>query len=293
MRGFADDHLITIPTSLEHALELLSSPSQKWIPLSGGTDLMVLHESGILKPSSFLALWGLSEIKKIEISANEVAIGSGVSYSELRENLQIQSMFPMITSAAAVTGAIAIQNRGTLGGNIANASPAADTPPALIAYDAKIELVSSSGVRRIDYDRFHTGYKKTAMKPDELISKIILPVRKELWHSEYRKVGTRSAQAISKTIFAGSLNFAPTGKVAQIRLAFGSVGPTVIRARTAEAALSGKDINHNSIELALKGLNIDIAPIDDIRSTKEYRLKVSKNILEAFLTEIAKKIVKI
>jgi CO/xanthine dehydrogenase FAD-binding subunit len=178
---------------------------------------------------------------------------------------------------------VANQNRGTIAGNIANGSPAADTPPPLLAYDAELELVSRRGSRRVAYEHFHTGYKQMDLAPDELIRSIRLPRSRQRRHQFYRKVGTRRAQAISKVCFAGVLTLAD-GTVEEVRIALGSVAPTVVRARKAEAALRGRRLEAGTSASAREALVREIAPIDDLRSTARYRLQVAGNLLEEFLS---------
>jgi CO/xanthine dehydrogenase FAD-binding subunit len=194
--------------------------------------------------------------------------------------------FPMLCQAASETGGLAIQNRGTIGGNIANASPAADSPPALLAYNAELELLSVHGSRWVPYQSFHTGYKKMIMQPDELLARVRLP---RLWpdvQHYYRKVGTRKAQAISKVCMAATARVSE-GTVDNIRIAFGSIAPIPLRCLKTEGALRGAKLEPGIIEAAKGVLATEIVPIDDIRSTKSYRLRVSLNLLEDFLRQLA------
>jgi CO/xanthine dehydrogenase FAD-binding subunit len=194
----------------------------------------------------------------------------------------------MLCQAASETGGLAIQNRGTLGGNIANASPAADSPPALLAYNAELELLSVRGSRWVPYQSFHTGYKQTIMQPDELLARIRLPrVWPDLIHY-YRKVGTRKAQAISKVCVAATARM-NEGTIDAIRIALGSVAPVPLRCLKTEDVLLGELLNENIIEKAKAELAREIVPISDIRSTKDYRLKVSVNVLEDFLRQLPNK----
>ena len=188
----------------------------------------------------------------------------------------------MLCQAASETGGLAIQNRGTLGGNIVNASPAADSPPALLAYDAEVELVSINGVRRLPYQDFHTGYKKTVIRPDELLSRVYLPRTTANITHYYRKVGTRKAQAISKVCLAATARTKDRG-VEDIRIAFGSIAPVPFRCLRTENVVRQSKLDQSTIEKAKTELAREIAPIDDIRSTKNYRLQVSVNLLEDFL----------
>ena len=164
---------------------------------------------------------------------------------------------------------------------IANASPAADSPPALLIYDAELELVSTRGARWIPYLGFHTGYKKMNMAGDEIIQRIRLPRTKGNWTQFYRKVGTRKAQAISKVCFAGAIQM-QGGTVHDARIALGSVAPTVLRCQKTEALLRGRTIQE-ALGEARKQLRAEISPLDDFRSTAHYRTRVAQNILEEFL----------
>ena len=191
----------------------------------------------------------------------------------------------MLCQAAKETGGIAIQNRGTLGGNIVNASPAADSPPALLAYDAELELVSKAGARRIPYSGFHSGYKQMDIRPDELLRAIHLPRQTKGLTHYYRKVGTRKAQAISKVCFAAVAGV-KDGNIDHVRIALGSVAPIPLRCFKTENAVNGQPLNDQTIAAAKQSLVDEISPIDDIRSTKDYRLQVSLNLLEDFLARL-------
>lgn len=284
MRAYLPAYRMLTPRSLAEAVALLSREPGAWQPFAGGTDLMVLLEAGKLAHRQFLNLWPLQELRAIEETPEWISLGALTTYTQVRGHAVLQSEFPMVCRAAAETGGIAIQNRGTVAGNIANASPAADTPPALIAYDAEIELVSADGARRVPYYEFHTGYKKTVMQPNELIRRVWLPRLRPGAHF-YRKVGTRRAQAISKVCFAGRA-WMEAGVVTDIRLALGSVAPTVLRCTHAEAALKGRAPDAAAMEAACAELEREISPIDDFRSTAAYRRRVAANLLEQFLLSL-------
>lgn len=286
MRSWLAQYEMRTAASLEEALGLLASEPGAWTPFAGGTDLMVLLEAGRLPQRRFLDLWRLDELRGITSTGDEVAIGSLCTYTDLLAAPAVTSEFPLVADAARTTGAAAIQNRGTVGGNIANGSPAADLPPALLVYDASLELISTGGRRRVPYHAFHTGYKKMDLAPDELIGRVVLPrpgVHIRFSKQAYRKVGTRRAQAISKLCFAAGARL-DDGRVREIRIAFGSVAPTVVRARHAEEALRGRPLDAAAIAGARAALGRDIAPIDDLRSTADYRLRVAGNLLEEFLS---------
>lgn len=270
------------PRDLGETLAMLAREPREWQPFAGGTDLMVLLEAGKLTHRKFLSIWKLGELRGIEVAPEHVTLGALTTYSQIREHSFLAEEFPLLVRAAAETGGIATQNRGTLGGNIANASPAADSPPALLVYDAQLELVSSGGSRRVPYRDFHTGYKKMDLRPDELIRSVRLPRTWAGWKHYYRKVGTRRAQAISKVCFAGAAKM-EGGRIHDVRIALGSVAPTVVRAREAERLLQGELLNIATCGAAREALSRDIAPIDDIRSTSKYRLRVAQNLLTEFL----------
>ena len=282
MRSYVPGYDLRVPGTLGEALELLSEEPGRWRPLAGGTDVMVLLEAGRLEHREFVSLWHLQELRFIDVGEHEVTLGALTTYTEVLEHQLLAREFPLLGRAAAETGGVANQNRGTIAGNIANASPAADTPPALLVYDAELELVSTRGARRVPYETFHTAYKQMNIAADELIRAIHLPRRLQPTRAFYRKVGTRRAQAISKVCFAGVLML--EGDIVEdVRIAVGSVAPTVVRARAAEAELRGRRLEPPVIASARRALSRDIAPIDDIRSTARYRASVAGSLLEEFL----------
>ncbi len=283
MRAYLPNYDVRVPKTLEEALALIHAEPGKWKPLAGGTDLMVLFEAGRLPAGSYLSLWGMKELKSFEKTPASVTLGALTTFSEIRENTDLQADFPLLCRAASETGAIAIQNRGTLGGNIANASPAADSPPALLVYDAEVELVSKTGARWIPYASFHTGYKTMALAPNELLRRIRIKRPAAGTSQWYRKVGTRKAQAISKVCLAAGAKLEEDGTVAHIRLAYGSVAPVPYRCQSTEATLFGKKLGSAEIEAAVQALGKELTPIDDIRSTAVYRKQVAQNLLRQFL----------
>lgn len=282
MRGHVPSYQLVSPASLPDALAALAREPGVWQPFAGGTDLMVLLEAGKLPHKNYLNIWNLAALRGIEVSPEHITLGALTTYTDVQSHPILRDEFPMLCQAASETGGLAIQNRGTLGGNIVNASPAADSPPALLAYNAELELLSVRGARWVPYQNFHTAYKQTIMQPDELLARIRLP---RLWPDliqYYRKVGTRKAQAISKICFAATARM-NDGVVDLVRIALGSVAPIPLRCRKTEAVLQGAVLDENAVAKARAELSREIAPIDDIRSTKDYRLKVSLNVLEDFL----------
>lgn len=282
MRTWLAGYEMRSAASLEDALGTIAAEPGAWMPFAGGTDLMVLMEAGKLPTKRFLSLWNVEELRGVQVSDSLVTIGALATYSDLLADATLQREFPLVCTAARETGAIAIQNRGTVGGNIANASPAADLPPALLVYDAALHVASLRGRRVVSYNEFHKGYKVMDLAPDELITAVTLPRGRSGWAQAYRKVGTRRAQAISKVCFAAAADVA-AGQVKDARVALGSVAPTVIRCTKTEDALRGRTLDADAIRDAREQLDREVKPIDDIRSNARYRRMVSCNLLEQFL----------
>ncbi|MGD0425452.1 MAG: xanthine dehydrogenase family protein subunit M [Candidatus Acidiferrales bacterium] len=286
MRAFLPAYEMETPRDLAAALERLASEPGAWKPFAGGTDLMVLLEAGKLPHKKFLNIWNLAELRGIHVAVEHVTLGALTTYAEVQRHEILAREFPLLCRAAAETGSVATQNRGTLGGNIANASPAADSPPALVVYGAEIEIVSAGGTRWAPYASFHTEYKKMNLRPGELIRAIRLPRSHAGWKQYFRKVGTRRAQAISKICFAG-VGRVEAGRIADVRVALGSVGPTVLHAVRAEELLRGQRLGSVDLPAAQDALSAEIVPIDDMRSTARYRRNVARNLLAEFLEVLA------
>lgn len=286
MRAYLPAYHLETVRDLNEVLERLSREPGRWKLFAGGTDLMVLLEAGKLPHRNFLNVWKLPELKGIEAAPDFVTIGAATTYTELRYNHTLAREFPLLCQAASETGAVATQNRGTIGGNIANASPAADSPPALLVHDAEIELVSAHGARWRPLHGFYSGYKQMDLRNGELIRRIRLPRGDKGWRQHYRKVGTRRTQAISKVSFAGRARL-EDGRIADIRLAFGSVAPIVLRATQTEQLLRGEKISAAVGRAASEKLAREIAPIDDMRSTANYRRRVAQNLLTEFMEALS------
>ena len=285
VRAFIPNYQLTTPASLAEALALLKNEPGVWKPLAGGTDLMVLLEAGKLAHRNYINIWDLHELRGIEVTDTHITLGALTTYTEVQTNPVLQREFPMLCQAASETGGLAIQNRGTLGGNIVNASPAADSPPALLAYDAEIELVQSGGSRWLAYRGFHTGYKQMNIERDELLTRIRMPRNTANMKHYYRKVGTRKAQAISKVCFA-AVGRTENGQIPDTRIVVGSVAPIIVRCVQTENSLRGRKLDDEAIKTACDTMAREISPIDDIRSTAKYRLQVAQNLLVDFLTRL-------
>jgi CO/xanthine dehydrogenase FAD-binding subunit len=285
MRGNAEAHQLVAPGNLRAVLELMASEPGRWTPIAGGTELMVAHAAGHLGAGHLVSLWGIPELRFVQTHAHSVAIGAGSTFRDLRAHATIAAEFPLLAKAASWIGAIANQARATLGGNLVNGSPAADSSPALLVYDAQVELVSVRGSRMVPYGEFHTGYKVNVLAPDELLRAIHLPRRFSRHRQYLRKVGTRRAMAIAKVALAGTA-LLDGAVVKEILLAAASLAPFPSRLCGAEDVLRGSAVSSERIRAARAALLNEIAPIDDIRSTAEYRGRVAANLLEEFLTSL-------
>jgi CO/xanthine dehydrogenase FAD-binding subunit len=261
------------PGSVRDALRMLRNDGPL-TPLAGATDLYVALNFGTLDSTRFLNLWGLDPLRRITLRNGTLRIGALATYTTLLRSRLVRQRLPILASAAREVGGMQIQNRGTLGGNVANGSPAGDTLPVLAVAEAVVVLRSMDAERRVPFGDFYTGYRATVRRSDELIVAFeIPPIEGRQW---FRKVGTRAAQAISKVVMAAVRGPRP-------RIALGSVAPTVIRLSGVERALA----DGATMEEALRRLDHDIHPIDDLRSTADYRRDVAANLLRRFWTETA------
>jgi len=286
MRADPAEYRLVSPGNLQAVLSLLAGEPAQWLPIAGGTDVMVLYSAGKLANRNLVNIWNIPELQQIELFPDRICIGAACTYTALRRHDIVSREFPLLATAASWTGGIANQNRGTLGGNIANASPAADSLPALLVYDAELTLISVRGERRVAYRNFHVGYKQTALAADELIREISVLRRFSGYVSHARKVGTRNAQAISKVCLA-ALGQIANGTIRDVRLALGSVAPVPLRLNETEHVLTGKKIGPSLIDTARKSVVKEIRPIDDIRSTARYRAAVAGNLVAEFLEKLS------
>jgi CO/xanthine dehydrogenase FAD-binding subunit len=267
----ADRLEVLRPRKLKEALSLLADAARAGdplVPLAGGTDLFVGLNAGALPRRRFLDLWALDELRGIERDRRRLSLGALTTYSECIESRAVQKLLPILVDAAREVGGAQVQNRGTLGGNLGNGSPAADAVPVLAAADATVVLVSSEGEREVSLAAYFTGYRQSVRRPDELIARLELEVDRAPQY--FRKVGTRAAQAISKIVLAAVGH----------RVALGSVAPTVVRAPALEAYVEGGGRDAHEARRLLRQA---ISPIDDLRSTAEYRLRVAENLIIEWL----------
>ncbi|HEX6064566.1 MAG TPA: FAD binding domain-containing protein [Longimicrobiales bacterium] len=253
------------PRKLSDALKLMAEEER--VPLAGCTDVYVELHFGTRSSPSYIDLSLLNELRGVRVRHGTLDIGATTTYTDLQYSRDVLQRLPMLAAAAREIGGVQIQNRGTIGGNVANGSPAGDTLPVLAVADAVVVLRSARAERRVPFNDFYTGYRTSIRAPDELIVAFeVPPVEGKQW---FRKVGTRAAQAISKIVAAGVRAEAP-------RWALGSVAPTVVRLRRTEAALA------DGLEQARAVLQEEINPIDDVRSTAAYRRTVAGHLLEQF-----------
>jgi CO/xanthine dehydrogenase FAD-binding subunit len=269
------------PRSLEQAVaSLAADPSL--VLVAGCTDLMVNGERELPR---VLDLLGIPELVGIREVDGTIEIGAATTFTEIRNSPLVQEHLPVLAQAAAVVGGWQIQNRATLGGNVANASPAGDSLPVLLALDAAVVAVGPQGHREIAYDGFHTGYRKTALQPGEIIASLRIPVPPHGTIQAFRKVGTREAQAISKVVVA-LVARCEDGKINALRLAAGSVAPTPVRLRAAEQAVRGKAPGAETADLAGYEAAREVTPIDDVRSTADYRRFALERVVRRMVLEI-------
>ena len=288
MRGNPEAHQLIAATSLADALARLANEPGAWTPIAGGTELMVAHAAGRLSAPRLMSLSTVRELNFIRVDEHSVSIGGGATFGQIRRHATIASDFPLLAQAAGWIGSIANQNRATLAGNIVNGSPAADAPPALLVYDAEIELISQHGLRRIPYADFHLGYKESVLERDELVLALHLPRRFENHVRYLRKVGTRNAMAITKVAIAATA-LINDGRIVEIRLAAASLADRPVRLIATEAVLSGTAFSQEARAAARTTLLNEVRPIDDIRSTARYRAHVAANLLNEFLDTLEPK----
>ncbi len=282
MRGDPAGMRVLQPRTIEEALDAFARrPSA--VPLAGGTDFMVAWNAGGENGRVILDLSAITSWKRVRVSGRGLRIGALTTHWQLQHEASVKKHLPLLAEACATIGGRQIQTRGTLGGNIANASPAGDTFPPLAVYDAKVRLRSASGRRTLPFIEVFEGVKKTSLGAGELIESIDVDAPRKPTRQLFRKVGTRAASAISKTVAAGLLWTRPDGAIRELRFALGSMAPTVKRLRAVEAFVAGKKPTGEVVEEAAALLEEDVSPIDDFRSTRFYRLEVSRNLLRAFL----------
>ena len=282
MRSNVANYELIAPTSLDAALQILADSPDRYTPIAGGTELMVGLAAGRLRAQKLISLGSLEELRFIEATPDAIVIGAGTTFTDIRKHPVIAGEFSILSEAARWTGSVANQNRGTLGGNIVNASPAADSPPVLLAYDADLTLISTRGPRTMPYRDFHLAYKETALEPDELLHSITISRNFKSYKTYIRKVGPRNAQAIAKVAIA-ALARMNKDHIEDVRIGAASLREFPVRLTTTEQSLIGKTITPGTVAAARTAILSEVRPIDDIRSTAKYRATVAANLLEEFL----------
>lgn len=277
---------LTTPRTLDQAYGLLAEAI--WRPIAGGTDLMVQLTAELGEPPDrLLDVWQLDELRGITHDGDAITVGALTTYAELRRSPVIAEFLPALTEAAATVGAAQIQNRGTLGGNIANASPAGDTLPIWLATDAEIIVGSARGERAVPAAEFWPAYRRTALADDELVLRIRIPLVADR-QLRFRKVGTRRAQAISKVVIAlawRSVEDEPAAPWTDVRVALGSMAATPLRATATETVLEGAVPDAATAARAVMALGAELQPIDDVRSTADYRRTVAGRVLQRLVRD--------
>ena len=277
--------IIHSPKTLAETYALLAEGQERCKIIAGGTDLMVLHNTQMLQSAEYINIWGLDELRGIIDEGERIRIGALATYTELINSPIVRRGIPPLVEASKTIGAIQIQNRGTIGGNIVNASPAGDTLPVLAVFDAEVEIGSVRGRRLVDFNQFYTAYRKTVLEPDELLLAVRVANLREGEKSFFYKAGTRRAQAISKGVIAARA-YLNNGVIESIKIGLGSVAATVIRAMITENLLTNSFLNNEVIEEARRTISMEIMPITDIRSTEHYRRTVTGNLLAKFLRQL-------
>lgn len=273
------------PSSLPEALGRLAAEPDL-LPVAGGTDLMVADRLARSARTRVLDVTRLPELVGVRAVEGGLEIGAGVTFDELRRHPEVLRRFPALAAAAAEVGGWQIQTRATLGGNAANASPAGDSLPVLLALAATVIVAGAGGEREVPYDAFHVGYRKTALRPGELIVRFRLPDPPAGGRQVFRKVGTRRAQAISKVVVCGVGRIGGDGRIDHLRLAAGSVAATPVRLRAAEAAGEGGAWSAELAAAVGRAAAGEVTPIDDVRSTAAYRAGVLERIVRRLVLDL-------
>jgi len=275
------------PQKIEEALKILSKYGKEIKVIAGGTDLLIQYYDLLYEVNGWLDLKNVSELKNIRINKNQMEIGAMATHAQLEKSQDIKKYYPVLSQAAADIGSPQIRNRGTIGGNIVNASPAGDLLAPLMAYDAQFKLLSTQGEKIVPAEEFFIDPKKTILEPAQLLTRIILPLPSERTYGSWIKIGKRKALAIATITLALVVKMVEDNKtIKDVRTCLGSVAPTPIKIKEIRKKMVGK--NFNQLDFAELGQIVEdkISPIDDIRGTREYRKDVAKEIMINALEEI-------
>lgn len=271
------------PKSLEEALQILKDRDQEAKVLAGGTDLLVLMKQGGLRPDLVVDIGGLDQLRGIRLDEGYVWIGPLTTHWDLAHSDLIEKHGLALAQGAAKVGSPQIRHRGTIGGNIANASPAADTVPPLVVLGAEVQVSSLDGSRWMSIESLMLGPSQTALNPDELITAVRFPAQGGGFHSRYEKFGSRKALSVSVVAVAMAAIGQEAGRLMEVRIALGSVSPTVVRAVQAEELLTGEVLSHDLIVRATGLVGEECCPIDDVRGSVEYRRQMTGVLLARIL----------
>jgi len=274
------------PKTLKEATEILSRYSPNIKIIAGGTDVLVDYFDRLYEIERWMSLKNLDELKKIEINNDRVEIGALITHDELEKSQIIQTYFPPISQAAWDVGSPQIRNMGTIGGNIANSSPAGDLLPPLIAYNAVFKLTSQNETREVPAQDFFLGPKKNVLRKNEIIEKIIIPMPQKYTYGKWFKVGKRNALIISSITLALVITFDDNAHIKTVKCCLGSVAPVPVEISQIQPLMVGKRLNELDYSQIGRVVSENISPIDDIRGTKEYRIEVAKNLTVNALNEI-------
>ena len=261
------------PRSLSEALKAKREYGDRARVLAGGTDLLVLLKERKLKTEAVISLRHLRELSLIREQPEGVTLGALVTHTDAAISEIVRRRFPDLAEACSQVGATQIQNLGTIGGNLCNASPAADTAPPLFLLDAVLTLASSGGERQVPIHDFFLGPRQTVLKADEILKDIFIPTISGRRGATYLKLGRRQAMEIAIVGLGMAIHLNGSDQVvSECRIAMGSVAPTVLRARSAEAVLRDREITSELVD-EVAAVAADAArPISDVRASAEYRL---------------------
>ena len=272
------------PGSLQEALEILEKYGEDVRPIAGGTDLVLAVRSGALKVGHIMDITRIPELRTLDLDGDTLIVGAAVTISELLELEVVRERLPALWEAMYWLGSPQIRNVATLVGNICNASPAADTAPPLMIYDARVRILGPGGKQVIPIEEFFVHVKKTVLEPGEMVGFVEIPI-KEGFRSRFRKIGKRRAEVLS-IVNAAVGFFFRNGRMEGVRIALGSVAPTPIRARTAEAVLEGKVPSMELVEEAASRAREETRPISDVRASAEYRREMSFVLVRRLILDL-------
>jgi CO/xanthine dehydrogenase FAD-binding subunit len=264
------------PNTLDEAVKLLAFHGEKARALNGGTDLIIQLRAGVRRPDFIVDLKQIPDLQRISFDLqNGLKLGAAVSCIEIYENADMRRYYPGLTEAAHLIGSLQIQSRASVGGNLCNGSPAADTTPALIALAAKARVLGPNGERIVPVEKFCTGPGATVLQPSEILLELLIDAPERHSSDAYLRFIPRNEMDIAVVGVGGSITLDPEeDRVIDARIGLGAVGPTAILAAEASKALIGKKLDDASIAEAAR-LAIAVAtPIDDMRGTAEFRRHV-------------------